>query len=316
MATTDCQAAEKEPGEFRILHRKTFAVLNKMWNQYNQSNKFAELVQEKFSKALVTPSPTRWNSLFDSVQRVLQLKEEDNASFQTLFAFSSGARKDSLRPLQLQEWSFLQEWAQVMEPVASALDFLQGEEDRCLGHLLPTVTELQRQLEEARDRADKCKPLAEAALAGVRKRFDACFESREMLLASAYLPGFKTDFLSDSNKAKATRVLLEEAAAVQVMQAPTQVSSREGFFGKRERKTDSAETEVKRFLADESDDITTVLAYKRIKKIFLRVNVIMPTSAPSERLFSGGRNIMRYNRMRMSDKSFETQLLLSVNKMY
>ena len=103
---------------------------------------------------------------------------------------------------------------------------------------------------------------------------------------------------------------------MQVMQTQPQASSREGFFGKRERKTDTAETEVKRFLADDSDDITTILAYKRIKKIFLKANVVMPTSAPSERLFSGGRNIMRYNRMKMSDKSFEMQLLLSVNKMY
>ncbi|QQP52084.1 Uncharacterized protein FKW44_004100, partial [Caligus rogercresseyi] len=64
-------------------------------------------------------------------------------------------------------------------------------------------------------------------------------------------------------------------------------SGRKGnFFAKRPKKTDSAKQEVDRFLTDESEAMESIIAYKRIKKIFIRYNVILPSSASSERLFS------------------------------
>ena len=78
-----------------------------------------------------------------------------------------------------------------MKPLASALDYLQGEATLYLGHLLPTIHFLKQYLEETKEEAVTCKPLAEAALQGVKKRFDAYFECKEMLIASTYLPEFK-----------------------------------------------------------------------------------------------------------------------------
>ncbi len=86
VAASDCQdALDDNKTEYYKLHRKTFAKLTKLWSYYNQSTKFADLVKDKFSKTLVTPSPTRWNSTYDSAKRVTELREQDSAAFTAMF---------------------------------------------------------------------------------------------------------------------------------------------------------------------------------------------------------------------------------------
>ncbi len=70
---------------------------------------------------------------------------------------------------------------------------------------------------------------------------------------------------------------------------------------------------MNRFLADSSEEIKSILGYKRVREVFLKSNVMLPSSASCERLFSKGKHMFRRNRHSMTDNSFEMQLLLNIN---
>lgn len=44
----------------------------------------------------------------------------------------------------------MEEYIKVMEPIACALDFLQGDKHSCFGHVLPVLLQMKQQLEKLR----------------------------------------------------------------------------------------------------------------------------------------------------------------------
>ncbi len=316
VAAGDSRAALKpRTSEYTRNYYHIFGVLRKVWSRYNQSVVFADLVKDKFTKALITPSPTRWNSTYDSVLRILDLYKENRVSFGAMLTTADCPQ------LNQNQIAFLQEWSGVMGHLAEALDLIQGDKGIYLGHLLPTIVYLRKYLLQERLSATKCKPLVDALLAGLSKRFDGYFERREMLLASVYLPEFKAAFLeTNAQRDQAKTLLLEEAHALedhpssQLSQDALQQERGRGFFKKIPKVTDTAAEEVGRFFLDPSEGLQSILAYPRVKKVFTRYNTILPSSASSERLFSKAKLVLRRTRQRIGDDSFESQLLLSANK--
>ena len=166
VATTDAKAALKSGNIYHTLHHKTFGKLTKIWSLQNCSTKFSDEVHDKPKKTLVTPTATRWNSTFDSVQRILKLRDSDSMGLAAVFDAGNVA------PLKAQESAFLNEWAKVMSPLAMALDHLQGDSTMYLGYVLPMIIYLKSYLKEEMEAADKCKLLADVILKGVQKHFD------------------------------------------------------------------------------------------------------------------------------------------------
>jgi len=56
--------------------------------------------------------------------------------------------------------------------------------------------------------------------------------------------------------------------------------------------------------------------HQAVKQLFLRYNTALSSSAPVERLFSSGSLILSKRQNRLSDKLFETLLLLKTNKQF
>ena len=75
-----------------------------------------------------------------------------------------------------------------MEYIATALDFLQGEELVTLGHLLPTIEALTNHLEERLTTSKLTVPLLEAALQGIEKRFQPFYDDEDYVLAATLHP--------------------------------------------------------------------------------------------------------------------------------
>lgn len=322
VASNDSRAALKPSNsEYARTYYRVFGILSKAWNKYNQSVQFGEQVQAKLGKAMVTPTSTRWNSTYDAVMRVLELYGQDRVAFNSVLGFAK------LPSLNNSEVEFLEQWSSVMGYVAQALDLLQGDKSIYLGHLLPTIRTLTNYLEDAREDTTKCQPLIKALLEGISKRFDIYFTRREFLVATAYLPGFKVDgsHFTEEEQENAKRFLIEEVQEVgdsnnsQLSQEARTSSSGSqsamaSFFAKRPKKADSATQEVNRFLMDDSEAMESLLPYRRVKRVFLKYNCILPSSASSERLFSRAKLILRRTRQRLGDSNFEAQLLLSANK--
>ncbi len=66
--------------------------------------------------------------------------------------------------------------------------------------------------------------------------------------------------------------------------------------------------------SDRTDSLTVLDSYPALKAIFLTLNSNLPSSAPVERLFSVGGLVFSPKRSRLSDKKFESLVLLKYNK--
>eukprot|EP00096_Caligus_rogercresseyi_P007107 TRINITY_DN2458_c0_g1_i1.p1 TRINITY_DN2458_c0_g1~~TRINITY_DN2458_c0_g1_i1.p1 ORF type:complete len:184 (-),score=0.82 TRINITY_DN2458_c0_g1_i1:205-756(-) len=166
-----------------------------------------------------------------------------------------------------------------MQHLAAALDVLQGDKGIFLGHLLPTIAYLKLYLDEERDNVKKCKPLVDALLTGIEKRFGCYFEMREMLVASACLPQFKVTFLNEEIQQRAKRFLLEETSSFDDQlssQLSQDVEQECNFFSKRRKKVDTAKQEVERYLADDSEGLDMILGYRRVKRSFINIMTCFP----------------------------------------
>ena len=104
--------------------------------------------------------------------------------------------KLELAPFTAIEMSYIKEYCKVSEPVAVALDYLQGEQHAYFGSLLPTIFVTKKRLDEminasGVDQLKHCKGYAEALLAGINKRFNHLESDEQCLLASAFHPKFR-----------------------------------------------------------------------------------------------------------------------------
>ena len=83
-----------------------------------------------------------------------------------------------------------------MQPVAIALDILQGEKNMFLGFLLPTIFTVKDQLNEMLPTVH-CKPLIDALLKGLDARFGKYITDKRHILSTITLkqPPFVLAFL-------------------------------------------------------------------------------------------------------------------------
>lgn len=77
--------------------------------------------------------------------------------------------------------------------------------------------------------------------------------------------------------------------------------------------SNKCDLEVLQYLEDKKKDLTSLHSYPLVKKVFIRYNAVLPSSAAVERLFSFAGIITRPHRRAMSDKTFEHLLLLKGN---
>ena len=113
-----------------------------LWNKIGErSIDVAEKSYEAFGVALVTPCPTRWNSLYDSLYCFLK-HHTSLENVKKLF------RVIGLLLMTKEDIDLLTEYMYVMEPVAKILDILHGEKDvfMGIGVVLPLLTKLKQEL--------------------------------------------------------------------------------------------------------------------------------------------------------------------------
>ena len=103
----------------------------------------------------------------------------------------------------------------VMRPIVAAIKLSEGESHCYVGQLIPTIMGLQRKLQTAGEDPTK-KPLTEALIAGLRKRFDCTLQSEEHQVSTMFHPKFKLAFLPDEqSRVQGRQLLLKYVEQVQ-----------------------------------------------------------------------------------------------------
>lgn len=244
-----------------------------------------------------------------------------------------------ITPFTTSDILYLKEYAKVMEPVAIALDKLQGEEQAYLGCLLPTVAVTMMRLDDTLNRhLAYCGPLVRSLLDGIRKRFGPLFDDRECQLAAGFHPRFRLMWLHkhDSNQVRRVKQAMEEAVEAclkEAAEAPASSSDtssedllEEDFYGvvtqapketsRRTMHKTNAVKIVTSWLAGPSkkDLVDAFMGEPVLCKLFMRYNTPVPSSAAVERFFSQGKDILRAKRASLSDKNFEVLMFMRGNK--
>jgi hypothetical protein len=312
VASKDSEKA-LENKQFKVVSRKVISKCQALWNKQSRSTLAADEIRAKCTQMFSVPIMIRWNSMYKAMESIKDHISNSNDNLDSLFE----ALK--IPKLQKVDIDFIEEYCQVYKPLAQALDILQGEENIHLGYLLPTISILKEKLQQKLITAQDCRPLIEALLRGLEKRFDHFFDDETLLISSSSHPKFKLTWMrNEETKQKARQLLIKEVEKNRPTETSTQKTivdeKEEDFFSSAKPDSDLSSDIVDQFFTTKSQSLQTLKTFSEILKIFRKFNTVLPSSAPVERLFSFGGAVFRPNRHRMSDEHFEKQLLLKANR--
>lgn len=318
VAVADTEAANNNP-QYKSISRSTMAKCTALWNKSSRSPLAAEAVMTATQKTLIVPNSTRWNSFYMAVAKIHSIIENQTDSVLNLLC-----EKLDLPVFRSNEVNFISEYVKVMQPVAKSLDTLQAETHCFMGILLPTLASLRTRLEQLTVTLKYAGPLADAVLAGLDRRFHALEQRRDLLQASVAHPQFKLRWMnSDAAKMNGKAALLEAmqsvaaSPAVDVAEA-SNVNSNDAddFFCFYDSNVafNSVSAELDMYVNDTSRDVASLHRFPLVKKVFIAKNTALPSSAPVERLFSIGGQILTPRRNGLSDEHFEELLMLRANR--
>ena len=75
---------------------------------------------------------------------------------------------------------------------------LQSDKHAYMGYLIPTISILKGKLEKRRQKPESCcRPLVNALLAGISKRFAGVMQCKKTIAAAILHPNFKTNWEAD-----------------------------------------------------------------------------------------------------------------------
>ncbi|XP_058862589.1 uncharacterized protein zgc:161969 isoform X2 [Acipenser ruthenus] len=290
------------PLALKMLFQSTIAKCSALWNKSKMSPQVYALFAEKATTQL------KWNLFFRACSKMRSIPEE------VLHNICDGLNVERLGETEL---TFLDEYCSVMEPLACALDILQGESKCFIGYLLPTISALQTKLGAVKHKLKCAGPMADAVLAALQKRFGTCFEDCKLILASITIPQFRMRWMNEQSAEQAYGYLLSETSlTVSDTQAPEMDTDDDEFFqfDSCNKPSLGSEDEVFQFFRDGDKTLSCVLKYPVIKQVFITYNTPLPSSAPVERMFSIGGRVLTPSRNQLSDVLFEKMVLLRFNK--
>ncbi|CAG7720328.1 unnamed protein product, partial [Allacma fusca] len=157
-----------DPG-FKKIFYSSMAKCSGFWNKVSRSKVIAEQLQLICGKAIQNPCPTRWNSLYDCITSLLVHREK----FEQIFE-AAGISTPSREEIEV-----LEDYVTCMNPIATALDKLQGEERFLYGYFAPIIITTSKNLVtiiETFGSKRHVKIMAEILKARLEKRFPHVFQ--------------------------------------------------------------------------------------------------------------------------------------------
>nr|XP_033803666.1 uncharacterized protein LOC117362041 isoform X2 [Geotrypetes seraphini] len=310
---------------YKKIYCSTMAKCSALWSIVNRNVEASEIIWDELHTCLIVPKDTRWNSQYEAVDKVRLLSVTCESGLQTV------CEKLKLPVFPQIEINFLGEYCMVMKPVANALDILQGEKNCYIGFLLPTIVSLKYRLQSIRHDLKLANPLADAILKGIETHFASSFESEELILAAVSLPQFRLRWCMEEHiKEKARNLLKNHMMQLSATQDEVEKTTKsvvvlddqEDFFsfGSSDSGNDnyvgSVHQQLELYLNSNDKSLDCLKTFPLVKEIFIKHNTAIPSSAPVERLFGAGGQVLIPRRSHLDDDHFEMLLLLRANKTF
>lgn len=337
IASSDSLKIMNKNEAIRSKHTKIMNKCSQLWNKAGRP-KSAEIIKHVLGHSLSYPGVTRWNSYFDSITQILNVQDKLPTLSEQL------GLKNGLKDNEIE---YLSEYVKILKPLALALDILQGEHNTHFGYIIPTIGSMYFKLKTLKD--DKLKYL-QPVLDGIIKSTFVRFEEYLTLntdnqktvsaaLASVCHPKFKlrwvnlcerntvdglqcntSDYIKklflntinevatpyDNNYQNVDSHSHDDKENTDFFEFEVISSSNTPFQGERE-------LQALQYLQDPDVNISMLNKYPLVKRLFLKFNTTLPSSAPVERLFSYATFINTPRRHALSDKTFENLVILKAN---
>jgi len=160
---------------FKKCYRKALGKCSSLWTKQNMSNLVAEKIHDTLEVYLKTPNKTRWNCTYDSLLQIknILLGSNGHNKMNNIMDFCEIQRFTN------QEVHLIQEYCEIMTPLAESLDFLQGEATMFMGYLLPTLHALDKKLIILQQKPMKiCGILVNTLRTSIQNRFTTIWEKK------------------------------------------------------------------------------------------------------------------------------------------
>ena len=159
--TTDMVRTINSNEVLSAIHTDVMQKCNVLWKEAMRP-KSAEIMEQTIGHTLKRPGKTRWNSLYDSLQQILRIKDKMSELAKLLEIKSVLGENDFL---------YLEEHIKCTSPIAEAIDILQGD-NVFYGTLLPCLLTLRRKLTKLVETKWRyCEPISTCLLDTFQSRF-------------------------------------------------------------------------------------------------------------------------------------------------
>lgn len=102
--------------------------------------------------------------------------------------------------LHPQETMFLKEYTAILKPLTYSINLLQGERNRYLGFLIPTILSLKAKLSEKLSQVQFSAHILSTIIKAIDTRFGKVLASHEARMAASTIPKFQLWWFADEER--------------------------------------------------------------------------------------------------------------------
>lgn len=219
-----------------------------------------------------------------------------------------------------------------MTPLACGLDRLQGELNASLGYVLPTLTSMKTKISRIQTLSALGLDMRKSLIDGINSRFGSIlkfqYENKELIIAAVSHPFFKLHWIENEEDRTWSRELFTSEVLsgqnLDYFEHVDEFSHQEDDFfeiysdvsssSSRRSSSDNLSIEILNYLSDSRKTLDILHQMPEIKRVFIKYNTTLSSSAPVERLFSQALIIFTPRRNRLCAMNFERALLYKHNK--
>ncbi|XP_017841909.2 uncharacterized protein LOC108599532 [Drosophila busckii] len=312
-----------------------------LWQKFS-CPKSNDIITNVLGEALITPTLSRWNSIYDAICCILLHKEKLSELCSKLSLHNS-----CFSPNDIQ---YLEEYRLVMTPIASTIDFLQMESNLYYGCLIPALTSLCIKLKRISDAGEviDLRNILTALQLKLKARFAKYLtladDAHNAIIASVLCPSVKMRWFNalarvsvhqrraeDVHKLIISEAMRHAKAAEHCYNLAAASQKKDDFYDFDDIETsdldasqpspiapatklaEDVEAQLQNYLQDAGTGFEVLQKYTLLHDLGLKYNTPLSSSAPVERLLSF-MHIIRYSKEQdLCDYPFEKLVLMRAN---